>query len=196
MGEPRIVLVDVSAASRDVMVRRLSAQGYVVESAADPIRGAEMALSAPPHAVVADFWMPAISGIQLCRLLRTEPATSEVPVILRGEPDNVCARTEIFGPVAFAMPFADEAEAVAIANGTPYGLAHAVWTADGTRAERIAAAVEAGLVWLDCQLDFAPGIRYGGWHLSGMGGGVLAPDALLDYLRPKSVVRRAGMAVS
>lgn len=82
------MLVDVSAASRDVMIRRLSAQGYVVESAADPIRGAEMALSAPPHAVIADFWMPAISGIQLCRLLRTEPATAEVPVILRGDEDD------------------------------------------------------------------------------------------------------------
>jgi two-component system, cell cycle response regulator len=88
VGEPRIVLVDVSAASRDVMVRRLSAQGYIVESAGDPISGAEMALSAPPQAVVADFWMPAISGIQLCRLLRTEPATSEVPVILRGDEDD------------------------------------------------------------------------------------------------------------
>jgi acyl-CoA reductase-like NAD-dependent aldehyde dehydrogenase len=116
------------------------------------------------------------------------------PVILRGEPDNVCARTEIFGPVAFAMPFRDEAEAVAIANGTPYGLAHAVWTEDAARADRIGMALDAGLIWLDCQLDFAPGIRYNGWHLSGMGGGVLAPDALLDYLRRKSVVRRAGAA--
>lgn len=70
------------------MVRRLTAQGYSVEAAADPISGAEMALSSPPHALVADFWMPAISGIQLCRLLRTEPATSEVPVILRGSDDD------------------------------------------------------------------------------------------------------------
>jgi aldehyde dehydrogenase (NAD+) len=127
--------------------------------------------------------------------LRELPSGSFVrPVILRGEPDNVCARTEIFGPVAFAIPFRDEAEAVEIANATPYGLAHAVWTADEARADRIAVGLEAGLVWLDCQLEFAPGIRYGGWHLSGMGGGVLAPDALLDYMRRKSVVRRGGVA--
>jgi two-component system cell cycle response regulator len=81
-------LVDVSETSREVMVRRLSAQGYVVEAAADPTTGADMALSSPPAAVIADLWMPSISGIQLCRLLRTEPATAEVPVILRGESDD------------------------------------------------------------------------------------------------------------
>lgn len=70
------------------MVRRLSAQGYSVESAGDPLTGADMALSAPPAAVIADLWMPSISGIQLCRLLRTEPATADVPVILRGESDD------------------------------------------------------------------------------------------------------------
>jgi len=69
-------------------MHRLSAQGYQVDAAADPVQGAELALSAPPAAVVADFWMPSISGIQLCRLLRTEPATAEVPVILRGENDD------------------------------------------------------------------------------------------------------------
>jgi two-component system cell cycle response regulator len=70
------------------MVRRLSAQGYQVDAAADPMTGADLALSAPPAAVIADFWMPSISGIQLCRLLRTEPATADVPVILRGDDDD------------------------------------------------------------------------------------------------------------
>jgi two-component system, cell cycle response regulator len=88
VGQPRIILVDASDASREVMVRRLNAQGYAVEAAADPMTGADMALSAPPAAVIADFWMPSISGIQLCRLLRTEPATTTVPVILRGETDD------------------------------------------------------------------------------------------------------------
>jgi two-component system, cell cycle response regulator len=87
MAQARIILVDTSEASREVMVRRLTAQGYQVEAAADPVTGAELALSAPPAAVIADFWMPSISGIQLCRLLRTEPATADVPVILRGDDD-------------------------------------------------------------------------------------------------------------
>ena len=92
VGQARVILIDGAESSREVMVRRLSAQGYSVEAAADPISGAEMALSAPPHAVIADFWMPGISGIQLCRLLRTEPATSEVPVILRGADDDPRSR--------------------------------------------------------------------------------------------------------
>jgi two-component system, cell cycle response regulator len=86
--QARVILVDTSEASREVMVRRLSAQGYQVDAAADPMTGADLALSAPPAAVIADFWMPSISGIQLCRLLRTEPATADVPVILRGDDDD------------------------------------------------------------------------------------------------------------
>jgi two-component system, cell cycle response regulator len=85
---PRIILVDASALSREVMVRRLGAQGYAVEATDDAVVGADMALSSPPAAVIADLWMPNISGIQLCRLLKAEPATAEVPVILRGESDD------------------------------------------------------------------------------------------------------------
>lgn len=101
--QPRIILVDVSDESRDVMVRRLNAQGYIVEPAADAAMGADLALTAPPAVVVADLWMPAISGVQLCRLLRAEPATADVPVILRGETDDPRSRfwAERAGAVAY-----------------------------------------------------------------------------------------------
>jgi two-component system, cell cycle response regulator len=89
---PRVILVDLSETSREVMVRRLLAQGYAVEAAPDPVTGAELALSSPPRAVIADLWMPSISGVQLCRLLRTEPATADVPVILRGDSDDPRSR--------------------------------------------------------------------------------------------------------
>ncbi len=62
-------------------------QGYAVTVAPGPAEGAHLALSSPPTAVVADLWMPGISGVQLCRLLRAEPATENVPVVLRG-PDG------------------------------------------------------------------------------------------------------------
>ena len=65
MQNGRILLVEVSDASRAAMVRRLTTQGYAVEAAADPMHGADLALSAPPQVVIADFWMPGISGIQL-----------------------------------------------------------------------------------------------------------------------------------
>jgi two-component system cell cycle response regulator len=85
---PRIILVDPNDESREVMARRLTAQGYLVDATPDPAAGAEMALAAPPSALIAELWMPSISGVQLCRLLRTEPATAEVPVILRGRTDD------------------------------------------------------------------------------------------------------------
>jgi two-component system, cell cycle response regulator len=62
-------------------------QGYVVLECATAAEGARNALSDPPSAVVADLWMPSISGVQLCRLLKAEPATENVPIILRG-PDG------------------------------------------------------------------------------------------------------------
>lgn len=75
-----------------MLVRRLNAQGYLVDATTDAAMGADMALTAPPAAMIADLWMPSISGVQLCRLLRAEPATAEVPVILRGEDDDPKSR--------------------------------------------------------------------------------------------------------
>ncbi|HEY2510532.1 MAG TPA: diguanylate cyclase [Polyangiaceae bacterium] len=84
----RIIVVDPCQATREVLVRRLRAQGHEVDEAADPETGADMALSAPPCAVVADLWMPTISGVQLCRLLRSEPATADVAIVLCGDADE------------------------------------------------------------------------------------------------------------
>jgi two-component system, cell cycle response regulator len=91
-GQHRVILVDVSDDSREVVARRLTAQGYVVEPFADPALGADAALASPPCALIADLWMPSISGVQLCRLLRAEPATAAMPVILRGPNDDPRSR--------------------------------------------------------------------------------------------------------
>jgi two-component system cell cycle response regulator len=85
MGKP-VILVDASA-DRDVLAERLRMQGYTVTVTPDPAVGAGLALADPPAAVVADLWTTGISGVQLCRLLRAEPATQHVPTILRG-PDQ------------------------------------------------------------------------------------------------------------
>ncbi len=84
----RILLIDPSDPGREVLARRLVAQGYEIDEASDAVKGADMALSAPPSAVIADLWMPSISGVQLCRLLKSEPATFDVPVILCGATDE------------------------------------------------------------------------------------------------------------
>jgi two-component system cell cycle response regulator len=100
-----VILVDFNDESRDVMTRRLTAQGYRVDATADPAAGADMALSSPPDLLIADLWMPTISGVQLCRLLRAEPATAEVPVVLRGQHDDPRSRfwAERAGAVAYVV---------------------------------------------------------------------------------------------
>lgn len=66
------------------------------------------------------------------------------------DPDHILAQQEIFGPVLVATPFADEAEAVRLANGTEYGLVAGVWTADGGRQLRLAHALRSGQVFINC----------------------------------------------
>jgi len=111
------------------------------------------------------------------------------PTLLGGSPDNVCAREEIFGPVAYVMTFRDEREAVELVNRSPYGLANSVWSADLDRANRVAEQLVSGSSWINAHNVFAHGVPYGGVNLSGCGGGVLGPDTLEDYFRKQSVVR-------
>jgi two-component system cell cycle response regulator len=81
---PRILLIDPSDGARKVLAERLHLQGFVVIECKDGAEGAVRALEEPPAAVVADLSMPSISGVQLCRLLKSESSTSATPVILRG----------------------------------------------------------------------------------------------------------------
>jgi acyl-CoA reductase-like NAD-dependent aldehyde dehydrogenase len=111
------------------------------------------------------------------------------PALLAGSLDNVAAREEIFGPVAFLAVFDTEEEAIRMANATDYGLANSVWTTDLQRAARVAEAMVAGNSWINAHNVFAHGVPYGGVNKSGMGGGVLSKETLLDYLRSTSVVR-------
>jgi 5-carboxymethyl-2-hydroxymuconic-semialdehyde dehydrogenase len=79
------------------------------------------------------------------------------------------AREEIFGPVLTAIPFADEAEAIAMANDTPYGLTAYIWTNDSGRAFRMAHQVEAGMVWVNSENNRHLPTPFGGVKASGIG---------------------------
>lgn len=89
------------------------------------------------------------------------------PGLLAGSPENICARDEIFGPVAYLMRFQTEEEAVELVNRSPYGLANSVWTQNLSRARRVAEAMIAGNSWINAHNVFKPGIPYAGCNLSG-----------------------------
>lgn len=112
------------------------------------------------------------------------------PTVITGLPaDCRVEREEIFGPVVTVTPFKTEAEAVALANGTSYGLAASVYTRDTSKAHRIAAALEAGIVWVNCWMVRDLRTPFGGVKQSGVGreGGV---EALKFFTEAKNVCVR------
>jgi aminomuconate-semialdehyde/2-hydroxymuconate-6-semialdehyde dehydrogenase len=92
------------------------------------------------------------------------------PTVIEGLPaDCATNQEEIFGPVVTLLPFEDEAEAVTLANGVRYGLAASIWTGDVARAHRLAASIDAGLVWINCWMLRDLRIPMGGMKESGLG---------------------------
>src|SRR5690349_15273540 len=96
------------------------------------------------------------------------------------------AQEEIFGPVLAVIPFADEAEAVRIANDTPYGLAGAVWTRDVFRGIRVLKQIRAGILWLNTYHPTYNEAPWGGYKQSGTGR-ELGPYGLDAYLETKQI---------
>ena len=107
--------------------------------------------------------------------------------------DDRAAREEIFGPVACVIPFADEAEAVALANDTIYGLSGSVWTRDGAKALRVARAVETGVMSINSNTSVRVSTPFGGFKQSGVGR-ELGPHALEHYSELKTVYYATGGA--
>jgi phenylacetaldehyde dehydrogenase len=97
------------------------------------------------------------------------------------------ARDEIFGPVLCVMKFSDPAELIQNANDTEYGLAASIWTRDLKRGHRLAAQIQAGLVWINCHAVSDPAIAFGGYKQSGWGR-ENGWEGMLQYMEQKSVI--------
>lgn len=109
------------------------------------------------------------------------------PTVITGLPSGCQPLTEeIFGPVATIEVFDDEAQALKLANATPYGLAATVFTRDLSRAHRVSAALDAGIVWVNCWMVRDLRTPFGGAKQSGVGreGG---EEALRFFTEPKNV---------
>jgi len=110
------------------------------------------------------------------------------PTVVKGvKPDMSIVREEIFGPVVVAEPFTKPEELVPRANQTEYGLAAGVWTRDISKAHRIASALKAGTVWINCYNIFDSALPFGGYKQSGWGR-EMGHEVLEHYTETKAVV--------
>ncbi len=109
------------------------------------------------------------------------------PTVIEGlAADCRTNQEEIFGPLVTLIPFDSDDEAIALANATRYGLAASMWTSNLTRAHRVAARLDCGIVWINCWLRRDLRTPFGGVKDSGLGreGGV---EALRFFTEPKNI---------
>ena len=108
------------------------------------------------------------------------------PTLVEASNDDRVAREEVFGPVAAVIPFEDEADAIRIANDTPYGLSGSVWTENGARALRVARALESGVISVNSNTSVRVQTPFGGFKQSGFGR-ELGVHALEGYSEVKNL---------
>ena len=100
---------------------------------------------------------------------RTGPGFWFPCTLVEASNDDRVAREEVFGPVAAVIPFEDEAEALRLANDTPYGLSGSIWTRDGARALRVARGIDSGVLSVNSNSSVRVSTPFGGFKQSGFG---------------------------
>ena len=177
------ILVERSAYDRFVELLIEATRGVKVGDPEDDATEMGPLISAAHRETVASF----VEGEPLFRGAAPDGAGFWFPcTLVEATNDDRIARDEVFGPVAAVIPFADEADAIRIANDTPYGLSGSIWTRDGARALRVARAVEAGVLSVNSNSSVRVSTPFGGMKQSGFGR-ELGMHALEGYSEVKNV---------
>ena len=108
------------------------------------------------------------------------------PTVVQARPTDRVAQEEVFGPFVTVTRFSSDAEALAVANSTEYGLGSGLWTRDLQRAHRFAREIRAGMCWINCYKRVNPGSPFGGVGQSGYGR-EMGFEAMHEYTEAKSV---------
>ena len=183
----------VERSVHDELVSKISARAETIKVGDPAAADTEMGPLAnqPQYEKVLSFFSSAAE--QGANMAAGGAAVTELggffvqPTVLTGvTPEMTVACEEVFGPVLSVMPFDTEDEAIALANGTRYGLAGAVWTKDIHRGHRVAHALKAGTVWINAYRVVGPDVPFGGYGLSGVGreNGI---DAVHEYTQTKAI---------
>jgi acyl-CoA reductase-like NAD-dependent aldehyde dehydrogenase len=185
------ILVQRGAYDRFLELLEPAVTGFAVGDPADEKTAMGPLISAAQRTTVASY-VPEGAPVAFRGQAPDGPGFWYPPTVLAPVPaGDRAAREEIFGPVVVVIPFDDEADAIAIANDSDYGLSGSIWTENLGRALRVARAVEAGNLSVNSNSSVRYWTPFGGYKQSGLGR-ELGPDALDAFTEVKNVFIATG----
>ncbi|MBX7455711.1 aldehyde dehydrogenase family protein [Mycolicibacterium sp. 3033] len=179
------ILVQRSVFDRFMELLEPAVKGVVV---GDPrVEGTEMGpLVSKKHWESVAGYVPDDAPVAFRGDAPTGPGYWFPPTVLTPARDDRTVTEEIFGPVVTVLPFEDEADAITLANDSPYGLSGSIWTENLSRALRVSRAVESGNLSVNSHSSVRYSTPFGGFKQSGLGR-ELGPDAPLSFTETKNV---------
>ena len=179
------ILVQRNVYDRFMELLEPAVKGLVVGDPAS--RDSEMGpLVSRPHFDTVSSYVPDDAPVAFRGSAPSGPGYWFPPTVLTPQRTDRSVTEEIFGPVVTVLPFEDEADGIALANDTPYGLSGSIWTDNLSRAMRVSRAVESGNLSVNSHSSVRYNTPFGGFKQSGLGR-ELGPDAPLAFTETKNV---------